>query len=105
MSVSGQSTGGSPSELREWAVMHDRAAEACAAARAEHPRTVAAAMSWGPLFHEATRAAVDGVNARENALLAEEQRHREMAARLRAGADEFEQMNATNRASLTINSE
>ncbi|MGV7254541.1 type VII secretion target [Mycobacterium kansasii] len=95
----------SPTQLRQWATAHDGAAEACAAARAEHVRTVQSAVSWGPLFHEAIRAAVDAVNARENALLVEEQRHRAMANQLRSSADQFEQMNAANRASLTISTD
>ncbi|MGH3556021.1 MAG: type VII secretion target [Mycobacterium sp.] len=91
--------------LRQWATAHDQAADACRAALQDHAQTIAAAQSWGPLFYEARRAAVDAVNAREAALTAEEERHRAMAHELRSGADKFDAMNAANRANLTITSE
>ena len=91
-----------PAEMIRWALAHERAADACASARAEHPRTIEAAQSWGPLFHEARRATVEAVNARERALLAQEERHRAMAQELRTGAARMEQMNAENQANLTI---
>ena len=94
-----------PAQLREWAGAHDQAAEHCKAARAEHPQTIAAAQSWGPLFHEARLAAVNAVNAREAALQSEENRHRNMADQLRQAAGQFEQMNEQNRSNLTISTD
>ena len=94
-----------PPEMLQWALAHERAAAACASARADHPRTIEAAQSWGPLFYEARRATVEAVNARETALLAQEQRHRAMAEQLRTGAARLEEMNAENRANLTISTE
>ncbi|KEP38772.1 hypothetical protein LAUMK4_05893 [Mycobacterium persicum] len=105
MSVNEQTLQVSPHELIEWALAHERAAEACEQARAEHARTVAAAQSWGPLFYEARRAAVDAVNAREAALSDQEQRHRAMAQQLRTAAAQMDEMNAQNRASLTISTD
>lgn len=105
MAVNEQALQVDPTQLIQWAIAHEQAADACAAARAEHPRTVAAAQSWGPLFHEARRATVEAVNAREAALLAAEQRHRAMADELRRSGAEFEAMNAANRANLTITSD
>jgi hypothetical protein len=94
-----------PVKLREAATYYDNVADKCAAARAEHARTVAEAESWGPLFFESRRAAVDAVNARENALVAEERKNREMAEQLRNSASEFEAMNAKNAADLTISTD
>ena len=79
-----------PPEMVQWALAHERAAEECASARADHPRTIEAAQSWGPLFYEARRATVQAVNARETALLAQEERHRAMAQELRTGAARLE---------------
>jgi hypothetical protein len=92
-------------ELRQWATAHDAAADACRAALQDHAHTIAAAQSWGPLFYEARRAAVDAVNAREAALVAEEEQHRAMSRELRCSADKFDAMNAANQASLTITTE
>lgn len=94
-----------PAQLRIWASAHDAAAEQISAARAEHQQTIAAAQSWGPLFYEARRAAVDAVNARDAALLTEENRHRDMAAQLRTAAAEFERMNQQNVSNLTISTD
>lgn len=94
-----------PAKLREAAVYYDSLADNCAAARAEHARTVAESESWGPLFHEARRAAVDAVNARERALTTEERKNRQMAEQLRKAAAEFEAMNEQNAANLTISTE
>jgi hypothetical protein len=91
-----------PAQLIQWAIAHEQTADACAAARADHARTVAAAHTWGPLFHEARAATVEAVNAREAALLDQERRERAMAEQLRKSAAEFEAMNAANRANLTI---
>ena len=91
-----------PTRLIEWAVAHENAAEACAAARSQHPKTVAAAASWGPLYRDARRAAIDAVNAREAALIREEERHRAMAAALRKSAAVMAEMNAQNTSALTI---
>jgi hypothetical protein len=102
MAVSGDITQVPPHKLREWAIAHDQAAEACVTARQGHERTLAAARSWGPLFHQARRATVDAVNAREAALKHEEQRHRAMADQLRAGATTMEETEAVRAASLTI---
>ncbi|WP_454561768.1 type VII secretion target [Mycobacterium haemophilum] len=92
-------------QLRQWATAHDQAADACTAALQDDAQTIAAAQSWGPLFSAARRAAVDAVNAREAALITEEQRHRAMARELRASADKFDAMNAANQANLTITTE
>lgn len=92
-------------QLRQWATAHDQAADACRAGLQDHAQTIAAAQSWGPLFYEARRAAVDAVNAREASLVAEEDRHRAMARELRSSADKFDAMNAANQANLTITTE
>lgn len=89
-------------QLIEWAITHENAADACAAARGQHPQTIAAAASWGPLYRDARRAAVDAVNAREAALIREEDEHRKMAAQLRSSATQFTGMNERNAANLTI---
>ncbi|MGH3969011.1 MAG: type VII secretion target [Mycobacterium sp.] len=105
MGVNEQTTQVSATQLLQWALAHERAADLCVSARADHPRTVAAAESWGPLFHEARRAAIDAVNARDASLREQEQRHRAMAQQLRTGAAQFEEMNAQNRAALTMSTE
>ncbi len=105
MTVNDQALQVDPGQLVQWAFAHEQAADACAAARADHARTVAAAHSWGPLFYEARRAAVDAVNAREAALVAQERRHRTMAEKLRSGGAQMEAMNAANRANLTISTD
>jgi hypothetical protein len=102
MSMSEQTLQVSPTELIKWALTHERAAELCAEARSDNQRTAAAAASWGPIFHEAHRSTINAVNAREATLLAQEQRHRATAEQLRKGAAEMEEMNAQNRATLTI---
>jgi Excreted virulence factor EspC, type VII ESX diderm len=94
-----------PAMLREAATFYDGVADRCAAARAEHARTVAESESWGPLFAEARRAAVEAVNARESALLAEESKNRAMADQLRASATRFDAMDEQNSANLTISPE
>ena len=105
MSMSEQTTQVSPTELVKWALAHERAADGCATARSDNQRTAAAAASWGPLFHEARRATINAVNAREATLVEQERRHRAMAAQLRKGAAEMEEMNAQNRAMLTISTD
>jgi hypothetical protein len=102
MGVNQQVTRVDPMRLREWAVSHERAADGCAAARRQHPNTIAAAQSWGPLYHEARRAAVEAVNAREATLIEQERRHRSMAAELRKAADRMAQMNEQNAAKLRM---
>jgi hypothetical protein len=57
------------------------------------------------MFHEARRSTINAVNAREATLLEQEQRHRAMAKQLRKGAAEMEEMNAQNRAQLTISTD
>jgi hypothetical protein len=94
-----------PDKLRQAADYYESAADRCAAARSDHPRAVAESESWGPLFHEARRAAVDAVNARERALMTEEAKNRQMADQLRRTAADFEAMNAQNAAKLTISTE
>jgi Excreted virulence factor EspC, type VII ESX diderm len=94
-----------PGQLRDWAHSHDRAAEACAAARQDSEQTLAAVQSWGPLFHEARRAAIDAVAARDATLAAEQQRHEAMARQLRSAADQFEGMDDTNSSRLTMRAE
>lgn len=89
-------------QLIEWAISHENAADACAAARRQHPQTIAAAASWGPLYRDARRAAVDAVNAREAALTREENEHRKMAATLRTAAGTMTGVNEHNAARLTI---
>jgi len=103
--VSGERLEVTPGQLREWAVSHDRAAEACAAARQDSEQTLAAAQTWGPLFHEARRAAQDAVTARDETLASEQRRHEAMARQLRSAADQFEEMDATNRSGLTLRAE
>ena len=105
MAMSEQTLQVSPTDLIKWALAHEKAAEACATARADNQRTAAAAASWGPMFHEARRSTINAVNAREATLLAQEQRHRAMAEQLRKGAAEMEEMNAQNRAKLTISTD
>ena len=105
MAVGDQRLEVDPDQLRQWATAHDQAADACRAALQDHAQTIAAAQSWGPLFYEARRAAVDAVNAREAALIGEEERHRAMARELRSSADKFDAMNAANQANLTITTE
>jgi hypothetical protein len=86
MAMSNDVTQLAPEKLVEWARQHELAAERCVAARREHPRTIAAAASWGPMFADARKAAVDAVNAREAALIHQEHRHRAMARNLQQGA-------------------
>nr|VTP02315.1 hypothetical protein BIN_B_04466 [Mycobacterium riyadhense] len=105
MTVNNQALQVEPGQLAEWALAHEQAAEACAAARADHARTVAAAQSWGPLFYEARRAAVEAVNAREAALETQESRHRAMAEQLRSSGAQLQAMNAANQADLTISTD
>lgn len=102
MSMSEQALQVSPTQLIQWALAHERAADSCAAARSDNQRTAAAAASWGPMFHEARRSTINAVNARENTLIAQEQRHRATAEQLRQAAAQMEEMNAQNRATLTI---
>ena len=103
--VSGERLEVTPAQLREWALSHDRAAEACAAARADGEQTLAAAQSWGPLFYEARRAATEAVAARDETLATEQARHQEMARQLRSAAEQFEGMDAANRSGLTLRAE
>lgn len=105
MAMSEQTLQVSPTDLIKWALAHEKAADACAQARSDNQHTAAAAASWGPMFHEARRATIAAVNAREATLVAQEQRHRAMAEQLRKGAAEMEEMNAQNRASLTISTD
>lgn len=94
-----------PGKLREAATRYDSIADECATARADNARAFEEAGTWGPLFHESRRAAVDAINAREAALSAEEAKNRAMAAQLRKSATEYEAMNADNAARLTISTE
>jgi hypothetical protein len=105
MAMSEQTLQVRPTDLIRWALAHEKAAEGCATARSDNQRTADAAASWGPMFHEARRATVDAVNAREATLLAQEQRHRDMAEQLRRGAAQMEEMDAQNRAQLTISTD
>ncbi len=105
MTVNDQALQVDPGQLIEWAIAHEQAAAVCAAACADHPHTIAAAQSWGPLFYEARRATVDAVNAREAALLAQERRHRAMAEQLRSGGAQMEAMNAVNQTNLAISTD
>lgn len=105
MAVGDQRLEVDPDQLRQWATAHNQAADACRAALQDNAQTIAAAESWGPLFYEARRAAVDAVNAREDVLIAEGERHRAMARQLRASAEKFDAMNAANQANLTITTE
>jgi hypothetical protein len=92
----------SADDLRQAASYYDKVAQQCADARAEHPRAVSETESWGPLFHESRRAAVEAINKREQALLTEEKKNRELAAALRIAATAFDNMTAENAANLTI---
>ncbi len=103
--MSGERLEVQPGQLREWAVSHDRAADACATARQDNEQTLAAVHTWGPLFHEAARAAQDAVAARDATLASEQQRHEGMARQLRSAADQLEEMDAANRSRLTIRPE
>jgi hypothetical protein len=94
-----------PDTLRAAAARYDGIADECAAARAENARAVEETATWGPLFHESRRAAVEAINAREAALNAEEAKNRAMAEQLRKSATEYEAMNAENAARLTISTE
>ncbi len=94
-----------PGKLREAATRYDAIADECAAARADNARAFEEAGTWGPLFHESRRAAVDAINAREAALIAEEAKNRALAEQLRKSATEYEAMNADNAARLTISTE
>jgi hypothetical protein len=105
MAMSEQTLQVSPTELINWALAHERAADGCATARSDNQRTAAAAASWGPMFHEARRSTINAVNAREQTLLAQEQRHRATAQQLRKAAAEMDEMNARNRAALTISTD
>ncbi|GAQ32816.1 hypothetical protein MPS_1196 [Mycobacterium pseudoshottsii JCM 15466] len=95
----------SPDELMRWAITQEHAADRCASARAENPHAIATAESWGPLFAEARRATVDAVNAREATLREQEEQHRAMARQLRIAAARMEEMDAENRAALTISTD
>lgn len=105
MTVNEQALQVDSDDLLKWAIAHESAAEACEQARADHPRAVADAESWGPLFYEARRAAVAAVNDRERALRDQQERHSAMAQQLRVAAAKFAEMNADNRANLTISTD
>lgn len=89
-----------PADLQRWAANHDDAAERAEAARADGAKVLQAAESWGPLFHEARRAAQEVVEARDAALAAQAARHRAMAAQLRSGGQAFAVSNEQNAANL-----
>lgn len=105
MTVNEQALQVNTDDLIQWAIAHERAAEACGQACTDHARTVAAAQSWGPLFYEARRAAVAAVNDRETALRDQQERHGAMAQQLRTAAARMAEMNAENRANLTISTD
>lgn len=90
----------SPTDLIAWAVSHERTADGCVTARADHPRVVEAAATWGPMFADARAATVDTVNAREAALVAQEDWHRRTAEQLRVGAARYEAMDSQNQSHL-----
>ncbi|KWX20453.1 hypothetical protein AFM11_30200 [Mycolicibacterium wolinskyi] len=92
----------SADDLRQAATRYDRVADQIAAARAEHARAVAETETWGPLFYESRRAAVEAINKREQALLTEEKKNRDMATGLRTAAARFDNMTAENASNLTI---
>jgi len=90
-----------PTDLIQCAVRHENTAETCASARNEHPGILAAAHSCGPMFAAFRAATVNAVNEREASLTAQEQWHRDTAARLRTIAAQMEQMNEQNRSALS----
>lgn len=92
-----------PDKLRQWAVAHDRAADACQAARRECDGQLEQVRSWGPLYREARVAAVEAINARAAALQSEGQKHQDMAHQLRVGAQRLEEMQTENRGRLRLN--
>ncbi|MEE6140481.1 type VII secretion target [Mycobacterium sp. 050128] len=105
MTVNEQALQVNTDDLITWAIAHENAAEACEQARADHAHAVAAAQSWGPLFYEARRAAVAAVNDRETALRDQQERHEAMAQQLRKAAAQMAEMDAANRANLTISTD
>ncbi|MDO3240980.1 type VII secretion target [Mycobacteroides abscessus subsp. abscessus] len=92
----------SADDLRQAAIYYDKVAQQCADARAEHSRAVTETESWGPLFYESRRAAVEAINKREQALQTEENKNRELASALRNAATAFDNMTAENVSNLTI---
>jgi hypothetical protein len=87
-------------ELERLVIAHDNAADACAAARAEHERAVAAAGTWGPMFAEAKQAWTGVVNAREATLAGHEQWQRDTAAGVRKTHATLAAMHEANTAAL-----
>jgi hypothetical protein len=89
-----------PAALARWATNHDAAAQDLEGARADGAKIVEATDSWGAMFHEARRAAQEVIEARERALAAQAERHRNMADQLRVGGAAFAAMNEDNAADL-----
>lgn len=89
-------------DLLQASIAHENVARACEQSRAAHPRTIAAAQSWGPMFAEAQAAAEQAVAAREAVLVGHERWQRATAAELRNTGTEFNAMNEQNRLGLHI---
>ncbi|VBA62423.1 type VII secretion target [Mycobacterium attenuatum] len=89
-----------PAALERWATNHEGAAQTLEGARSDGAKILEAADSWGPIFSEARRAAQEVIEAREQALAQQAQRHRNMADQLRRGGAAFAAMNEDNAADL-----
>lgn len=87
-------------QLEQLAVAHQRAADSCAAVRAEHPQAVAKAESWGPWFAEAKEAWTGVVNGREATLRGQQQWQEHTVAGIRTAHGNLKQMHERNTAEL-----
>lgn len=91
-----------PAELRRRAEVHAQAIDEIKAARADNERMTSEAQTLGPLYHQ-VKASVNVVaTQRDQALASEQQRHEKMRDELLASAASYEQIEAENRARLTI---
>lgn len=85
-----------PALMQRMATKHDDAAAELTGARNDHGQVLAAADSWGPLYYESRRAAQEAVEARDQALASQSQRHTNLADELRRGGTKFAEMNQAN---------
>ena len=91
-----------PAELRRRAEVHAQAIDQIKAARADNERMTSEAQTLGPLYHQVKASVNDVATKRDQALASEQQRHEQMRDALLTSASEYEQMEAENRARLTI---
>lgn len=91
-----------PAELRRRAEVHAQAIDEIKAARADNERMTTEAQTLGPLYHQVKAATNQVAAQRDAALASEQQRHEKMRDELLASATAYEQIEAENRARLTI---